>query len=51
LIDEELKQLLIPDLPKGVPYVFISAVAQRGLEELKDRLWELIHSREDEEEE
>lgn len=30
-------------LPKGIPSVFISAVNQEGLEELKDKLWELIN--------
>lgn len=42
LIDEELKQLLIPELPEDLPYVFISAVAQTGLDELKDLLWEKL---------
>ncbi len=43
LIDEELKDLLRPELPKDVPALFISAVAQQGLDELKDLLWETIH--------
>lgn len=42
LIDEELKELLKAELPENVPYIFISAVAQSGLTELKDRLWEMI---------
>ncbi len=29
-------------LPKGVPYCLISAINQQGLEELKDKIWEMI---------
>ncbi|MCB9266487.1 MAG: GTPase ObgE [Lewinellaceae bacterium] len=43
LIDEELREMLKADIPKGVPYIFISAVAQQGLTELKDLLWETIN--------
>jgi GTP-binding protein len=39
LIDEELKQMLRPEIPSDLPVVFISAVAQQGLDELKDVLW------------
>jgi GTP-binding protein len=42
LIDEEMMQLLKPGLPGGVPYLFISAVAQQGITALKDKLWEMI---------
>ena len=31
--------MLREELPTGLPVVFISAVAQQGLEELKDTLW------------
>ncbi len=40
LLDEELKSMLEPELPEGIKTVFISAVAQQGLNELKDVLWE-----------
>ncbi len=40
LIDEELKTLLEPDLPKDIPYIFISAVTQTNLDVLKDKIWE-----------
>ena len=43
LLDEELKELLKPEIPTGVPYVFISSVAQNGLVELKDLLWETMN--------
>jgi len=42
MIDKELKELLKPELPEGVPYIFISSVAQQGLTELKDMLWDII---------
>ncbi len=42
LIDAELRELLQAELPEGVPHLFISAVAQSGLRELKDQLWEMI---------
>lgn len=40
LIDEELQDMLRAELPEGLPVVFISSVAQRGLTELKDLLWQ-----------
>ncbi|MEX0965595.1 MAG: GTPase ObgE [Bacteroidia bacterium] len=42
LLDAELKKLLIPELP-NVPYVFISAVAQQGLDNLKDMIWSTMN--------
>ncbi|MCE2615930.1 MAG: GTPase ObgE [Phocaeicola sp.] len=39
LIDEELKKLIEPTLPKDLPHVFLSAVTGKGLSELKDILW------------
>jgi GTPase len=44
LIDEEMTNLLEPGLPKDVPYLFISAVAQQGITTLKDKLWEMINA-------
>jgi GTP-binding protein len=51
LIDDELKEMLKPEIPKDLPFLFISAVAQQGLEQLKDLLWETITSYRPEEEE
>lgn len=42
MVDEELKTMLLSELPKGVPHVFISSVAQSGLTELKDMIWEHV---------
>ncbi|MFM2266756.1 MAG: hypothetical protein RL757_196 [Bacteroidota bacterium] len=43
LIDKELQELLSADLPPNIETVFISAVAEKGLMELKDLLWEKIN--------
>lgn len=43
MLDEELRELLRPELPEEVPHLFISSVAQQGLTELKDLLWEMIN--------
>ena len=43
LLDDELVEMLRETLPDDLPCVFISAVANKGLDELKDVLWrELI---------
>ena len=42
LLDDELKAELSKDLPE-IPTVFISSVAQQGLQELKDILWREIN--------
>ncbi len=41
LLDEELIKEIIPDLPE-LPYVFFSAVAQIGINPLKDMIWEAL---------
>ncbi len=44
LIDEELKEMIKEELPENIPYIFISAIAQQGITELKDLLWETLNS-------
>jgi GTP-binding protein len=44
MLDDELKTAISAELPKDVPHVFISAVTQTGLQELKDILWEALIS-------
>ncbi len=39
LLDDELIEMLRETLPDDLPVVFISAVSNRGLDELKDVLW------------
>ena len=43
-MDEELLAMLRAELPTDIPVVFISAVAQQGLQELKDLLWTEMNS-------
>lgn len=42
LLDQELMEELEKELPESVPHVFISAVTQTGLTELKDTLWKML---------
>ncbi len=39
MLDDELKQEIAATLPTDIPHVFISAVANQGIVELKDMLW------------
>ena len=47
MIDEELKEMLLPEIPQGIPVAFISAVAQQGLDELKDMVWQAMDRKDD----
>lgn len=47
MLDEELKIEMKEELDEvlqGVPYLFISALANQGLQELKDRLWQMLNN-------
>lgn len=44
LLDDELQQMLSEDLPDDLPVIFISAVAGKGINELKDLLWTALNS-------
>ncbi len=44
LIDEELKAMLEPEIPQEIPHIFISAVAQQNLDQLRDLLWNTINA-------
>jgi len=43
LLDDELQQEIQQELPENIPAVFISSVAQKGINELKDLLWKEIN--------
>jgi GTP-binding protein len=45
MLDDELTELKkeLDVSLKGVPYMFISSVAQQGLTELKDKLWKMLN--------
>ncbi len=42
MLDEELKAEIAMHLPEGIPHLFISSVANQGISELKDALWQLL---------
>ncbi|RZJ70035.1 GTPase ObgE [Flavobacterium sp.] len=47
MLDDELKVEMKKELEKslkGVPFMFISSVAQQGLVELKDKLWQMLNA-------
>ena len=50
MLDDELKTEMKQLLDKsklGIPYMFISSVANQGLVELKDKLWEMLNVEDD----
>ena len=42
MLDEELMEEMKEELPEGIETVFISSIAQKGLMELKDKLWDML---------
>jgi GTP-binding protein len=44
MLDEELMGQMEKELPKDLPYVFISSRSQYHLTQLKDLIWQAIHS-------
>ena len=45
MLDEELKEEVKKTLPKGLKSVFFSSVAQQGLIDLKDLIWNQLNAR------
>ena len=43
MLDEELKKEINKELPKDITCLFISSVAQQGLTELKDLIWQQLN--------
>lgn len=43
MLDEELIEEIKTELPENIPYQFISAVAQAGLTELNDLIWNTLN--------
>lgn len=43
MLDDELITAIKNELPADIPYVFISAVTQKGITELKDLIWRNLH--------
>ena len=44
MLDDELQAEIAKELPKDIPHIFISSVAQKGLTELKDKLWKMLNT-------
>lgn len=44
MLDDELKKEIKPHLPRKIPAVFISSVANEGIKELKDLIWKTLNS-------
>ncbi len=44
MLDEELMKEMEREIPKDLPYIFISSISQFNLEKLKDLIWQAIHS-------
>lgn len=42
LLDDELKEEMKAELPQEIESLFISSVAQQGITELKDKLWQML---------
>ena len=43
MLDDELKNEIEKELPKNIPYIFISSITNKGLVELKDLLWKKLN--------
>ncbi|MFT3950086.1 MAG: GTPase ObgE [Agriterribacter sp.] len=43
MLDDELKAAISKELPPDIPHLFISSLTQKGLTELKDKLWEALN--------
>jgi GTP-binding protein len=43
LLDDELKAELTKEIPKSIPFVFISSLTNQGISELKDLIWRTLH--------
>lgn len=43
MLDQELMDEIEPDLPEGIPHIFISSVAGMGISVLKDIIWEELN--------
>ena len=43
LLDQELTDAIVKELPKNIPHIFISSATQKNLVELKDLLWRALN--------
>ena len=40
---DEMKEMIEETITLDVPYLFISSVAQQGIQPLKDKLWQMLN--------
>jgi GTPase len=43
MLDDELRTEISSELPNHIPHIYFSAVQQKGLQTLKDKLWEMLN--------
>ena len=43
MLDDELKEEIKKEIPDHINFLFISSIAQIGLQELKDQLWKMLN--------
>jgi GTP-binding protein len=43
MLDDELQKAIEKDLPENIPHIFISSLAHKGLDQLKDLLWKALN--------
>ena len=43
MLDEELEKEMALQVPKGIPYLFISSVTGKNIQQLKDMIWKAIN--------
>ena len=43
MLDDELKEAIKKELPLDIPNIFISSIANQGLVQLKDLLWNTLN--------
>lgn len=44
MLDEELEKEMELEVPKDIPYIFISSVSGKNILQLKDMIWKAIHA-------
>lgn len=44
MLDDELEAEMKTEVPAGIPYVFISSVAGKNIQQLKDMIWQAINN-------
>lgn len=43
MLDEELEEALLQEIPKDLPHIFISSLTGKGIPALKDKLWVMLN--------